>query len=344
MPQNIKKIRFENDYSEGAHPAVLSRIQEANLVQRAGYGLDDACLAAADSIRSRVGRQDADVHFLTGGTSANLIALTAFLRPHEAVICTDTAHIHVHETGAIEAAGHKLITLSAPDGKLSPAPIEEAALRFTDEHMVKPRLVFIANATELGTHYTLSELRSLRAVCDKLGLLLYMDGARLGNALAASDAEWADLPNLLDAFYIGGTKNGALFGEAMVIVNDRLKPYFRYVIKQRGGMMAKGFLLGLQFQALFENDLYMEMARHANAMADELRAALAEKRIPLSPATKTNQVFAVMPNGMIRTLSKRYAFHAMQPIDEQHTVVRLVASWATTREMVSAFRNDLIKI
>ena len=334
---NDSRIRFENDYSECAHPAVLERL--GGMTQRAGYGMDDACAAAAGLIRGMIDFPDADVHFMIGGTSANLTAIAAFLRPHEAVICVDTSHINTHETGAPEASGHKLIALQTADGKIRPEQIERAFAGFPDEHMVKPRLVFIANATELGTCYDLAELKALRAVCDRLGLLLYMDGARLGSALAASDVAWRDLPHLFDAFYIGGTKNGALFGEAMVIVNSSLKPDFRYIIKQRGGMLAKGFLLGLQFLALFEDDLYMRLARHANGMAEKLRAALRAKGVPFYPETPTNQLFAEMPELMIDALSARFAFHTITPVDRK--VARLVTSWATTEEQAEMFAKAI---
>ena len=335
------RIRFENDYSETAHPAVIARLAAEGGISRPGYGLDDACVTAADYIRHHIKRDSTEVHFLIGGTSANLIAHAAFLRPHEAVICAEAAHINVHEAGAVEASGHKMISVQSDDGKLRPDNIRTACLKHSDESMVHPRMVFISNATELGTHYTLSELRLLKDVCKQLNLLLYMDGARLGSALAVSDIQWSDLPNLLDAFYIGGTKNGAMFGEAMVIVNDTLKPYFRTVMKQRGGMLAKGFLLGAQFQALFEGGLYMEIAKHANAAADKMRAALTQKNVAFKPATETNQIFAVMPNDMIGALHTKYAFHIMEPVGGRHSVVRLVTSWATTNGMVEEFTHDL---
>ncbi|MDR2505612.1 MAG: aminotransferase class I/II-fold pyridoxal phosphate-dependent enzyme [Oscillospiraceae bacterium] len=337
------KPNFRNDYSEIMHPRILARLAEQNLTKRAGYGTDEVCASAAAKLRLKLTRDDADVHFLVGGTSANLIALSAFLRPHEAVICAATAHINVHETGSIEAAGHKLINIETRDGKLTPSLIEQNFARYTDEHMVKPKLVFIANATELGTHYALAELRALRAVCDRLGLLLYMDGARIGSAMAASEVGFADLCCVCDAFYIGGTKNGAPVGEAMVIVNPKLKHDFRYIEKQRGGMLAKGFILGHIFDVLFDCNLYLELAGHANKCADKLRSVLAANGVPLAYETATNQVFAIVPNGKLG----RWTDGVICEINERRadeTVLRFVTSWATSEEDLRAFEDAVAGI
>ena len=250
-------LRFQNDYSEGAHPNVLRALCDTNLCSTPGYGLDDDCRRAADAIRARFACPDADVHFLVGGTQTNQLAAAAFLRPWEAMVAADTGHINVHETGAIEATGHKVIAVPGADGKLTPAAIADAAAQHCaapgvyDEHMVLPRMVYVSDATELGTVYTRAELTALRAACDAHGMYLYLDGARLAQALTAagSDLQPEDLPQLCDAFYIGGTKNGLLFGEAMVIVNDALKPGFRRAMKRNGAMLAKGRLLGVQFAA-----------------------------------------------------------------------------------------------
>lgn len=253
-------LRFQNDYSEGAHPNVLRALCDTNLSATPGYGLDDDCRRAADAIRARFACPDADVHFLVGGTQTNLLAATAFLRPWEAMVAADTGHVNVHETGAIEATGHKVIAVPGADGKLTPAAIAAAAAQHCaqpgiyDEHMVLPRMAYISDTTELGTVYTKAELTALRAACDAHGLYLYLDGARLAQALTAAgnDLRPEDLPQLCDAFYIGGTKNGLLFGEAMVIVNDALKPGFRRAMKRSGAMLAKGRLLGVQFAAALE--------------------------------------------------------------------------------------------
>lgn len=241
-------LRFQNDYSEGAHPNVLRALCDTNLCSTPGYGLDDDCRRAADAIRARFACPDADVHFLVGGTQTNQLAAAAFLRPWEAMVAADTGHINVHETGAIEATGHKVIAVPGADGKLTPAAIADAAAQHCaapgvyDEHMVLPRMVYVSDATELGTVYTMAELTALRAACDAHGMYLYLDGARLAQALTAAgnDLQPEDLPQLCDAFYIGGTKNGLLFGEAMVIVNDALKPGFRRAMKRNGAMLAKG--------------------------------------------------------------------------------------------------------
>lgn len=256
-------LRFQNDYSEGAHPNVLRALCDTNLSATPGYGLDNDCRRAADAIRARFACPDADVHFLVGGTQTNLLAAAAFLRPWEAMVAADTGHVNVHETGAIEATGHKVIAVPGADGKLTPAAIADAAAQHCaepgiyDEHMVLPRMAYISDATELGTVYTKAELTALRAACDAHGLYLYLDGARLAQALTAAgnDLRPEDLPQLCDAFYIGGTKNGLLFGEAMVIVNDALKPGFRRAMKRSGAMLAKGRLLGVQFAAALEQDL-----------------------------------------------------------------------------------------
>ncbi|MDR0396722.1 MAG: aminotransferase class I/II-fold pyridoxal phosphate-dependent enzyme [Oscillospiraceae bacterium] len=332
-------IHLENDYSEGAHPAILARLADENLRARSGYGADDACESAAARIRGAIGRDDADVHFLIGGTSANLIALAAFLRPHEAIVCTEQAHINVHETGAIEASGHKSLPFPTTDGKLTPSMIEQLYAKHVDEHMVKPRVAYISNATELGTVYTRGELYALKDCCAKLNLLLYMDGARLGAALAASDVDWSDLPRCLDAFYIGGTKNGALFGEAMVILNESLKPDFRYLIKQRGGMLAKGFLLGYQFDVLFEGGLYLDIARRANGIADGLRGVLAAKGARFLADTRTNMLFPILPDAWIAKLRERFAFHDAERVSSTESAVRLVTSWATPESVVTEFER-----
>ena len=241
-------IRFTNDYSEGCHPSILEAMAATNTEGNPGYSTDPHSARARRLIQAAIGRPDADVHILVGGTQTNATAIAAFLRPYEAVIAATSAHICVHETGAIEATGHKCIACPAADGKLTPAAVRAAVAAHPDEHMVKPRMVYISQTTETGTLYTLAEVQALRAVCDELGLLLYLDGARLAAGLAAGGPSLPELARLCDAFYIGGTKNGALFGEALVLLNDALKPDFRYNIKQRGGMLAKGWLLGIQFE------------------------------------------------------------------------------------------------
>jgi threonine aldolase len=324
-------IFFRNDYSEGAHPAILEALVKTNDHQTIGYGEDEYCREAADLIRARIGRPDADVHFLVGGTQTNLTALSSFLRPHEAVISPARGHICVHETGAIEATGHKIIAMPTEDAKIRPEQIEEAVHFHCDEHMVKPRVVYITNSTELGTIYTLKELEEIREVSSRHGLYLYLDGARLASALTApgNDVTLEDLARLTDAFYIGGTKNGMLFGEAIVILNDRLKEDFRYLIKQKGGLLAKGRLLGVQFKAAFENDLYFEMGTHANRMATLLRDGIRDLGYGFLVDSPTNQLFPVFPNSLVDKLYEVCSFEEEGPVDDDHRSIRFVTSWAT---------------
>ena len=331
-------IYFNCDYLEGGHPKILERMMETNMEQLTGYSTDHYCDSARAKIRRACGREDADVHFLVGGTQTNLTMIASALRPYEAVICADTGHINVHETGAIESTGHKVLTVPKEDGKLTPADVLSVVRSHPDEHMVKPRMVYISQSTEVGTVYTRHELEALRAVCDRQNLLLYLDGARLASGMTAEDCDLipADLHRLCDAFYIGGTKNGALFGEALVLVNDALKPDFRYMIKNRGAMLAKGWLLGMQFEGLFTGDLYFTLGRHANAMAARLRDGLIAKGYELAYPSTTNQVFAVLDKDQIFELTTEAAFEFTKNWDATHDVVRFVTSWATKAEDVDA--------
>lgn len=330
---------FKNDYSEGAHPKILKKLEETNLLQMQGYGEDVCCLQAAQLIRKEINCTKADVHFIPGGTQTNLIALSAFLRPHEAVLSAETGHIEVHETGAIEATGHKVVTITSPNGKLTPELIKPALDFHTDEHMVKPRLVYISNTTEIGTHYSKEDLNTLSKFCRENKLILYMDGARLGSALTIESCNltMADIAKFTDAFYIGGTKNGALLGEALVICNDRLKSDFRFMIKQRGGMLAKGRLLGIQFLTLFEDGLYFELARHANDMAALLKDGITKAGYGFSSNSASNQLFPIFPDNLVEYLQERFEFHVFPYDEEGRTEIRLVTSWATPRQAVIDF-------
>lgn len=336
-------ISFQNDYSEGACPQILEALCRENLIQQPGYGCDSHCEAAQVAIRRLCKNESVSVHFLVGGTPCNMIATAAFLRPHQAVIAAETGHVATHETGAIEGSGHKVCTVQTADGKLTPELVRRVVAAHPNEHMVQPKMVYVSNSTEIGTVYTKAELTALRQVSLELGLYLYLDGARLGSALTcgACDLTLADLAELTDAFYIGGTKNGALMGEAMVLVNPALKADFRYIEKQRGGMLAKGFLLGLQFEVLLSGGLYFDLARHANEMAEKLRAGLLNANLPLFSASPTNQVFPVLPNAVCAALEKRYAFENWEQVDDTHTAVRFVCSWATKEEWVDALLADL---
>lgn len=337
---------FMNDYSEGAHPRILQALLETNLEQAIGYGLDQFTSEAVQLIKEKIGRQDVDIHLIPGGTQTNLIAISAFLRPHEAVIAPLTGHVEVHETGAIEATGHKIITKEGREGKLSPADIIEAVEFHCDEHMVKPKLVYISNSTEVGSIYTKAELTALGKVCREHNLLLFMDGARLGSALTSTknDLTLIEIASLVDAFYIGGTKNGALIGEALVIITDSLKEDFRYHIKQKGALLAKGRLLGIQFRELFRDNLFFELAEHANLMAAKIQDALVALGCPLLLHSPSNQLFPIMPNQVIAELAKDYSFEIQRKADENHSLIRLVTSWATQESAVDEFIEDLKRL
>lgn len=333
---------FRNDYSEGAHPKVLEALISTNLEQTVGYGMDPRCEAARNTIRRLCNAPDADVHFLVGGTQTNLIVIESLLRPYEAVIAAHTGHVNVHETGAIEATGHKVCTAYAPNGKLTPALVESVVNGHSSEHMVHPRLVYISDTTEIGTIYTKAELEALRRCCDEHNLFLFMDGARLGSALASpqNDLTLPDLAALTDAFYIGGTKNGALFGEALVM--NAPNDHFRWHMKQRGAMLAKGRLLGVQFQALLEDGVYFEIARHANEMAYRLRDGIAALGYSFPVPSPSNQQFPVLPNTVVEQLkAKGYEFEIDHAEDDAHTCVRFVTSWATPENAIDAFLKDL---
>lgn len=334
---------FANDYSEGAHPKILEAMMNINLTQHTGYGLDIHTSRAVELIKAEIDRSDADVHLIVGGTQTNLIAIAAALRPYQAVISAHTGHINVHETGAIEATGHKVLAYNTPDGKLTPALVQQALDSHTDEHMVQPKMVYISNSTETGTQYSKSELEALHHISRQNGLYLFMDGARLGAALTSpvNDLTMADIAKLTDVFYIGGTKNGALFGEALVICHNHLKPDYRFMIKQRGAMLAKGWLLGIQFEELFQNNLYYDMSSHANMMAEQLRTAISGRGFVFASGSMTNQLFPILPDTLIEKLERNFTFNTDRRWDSTHTVIRLVTSWATTREGVDAFISAL---
>ena len=334
---------FRNDYSEGAHPQVLQALADTNGVQTVGYGVDPYCQAAADTIRRLCAVPDAAVHFLVGGTQVNLVTIDAFLQSYEAVIAAQTGHVSTHETGAIEATGHKVCTVESPDGKLTPSLIESVLAQHNGtEHMVLPRLVYISDTTEIGTLYTKAELTALRQCCQAHGLFLYLDGARLGSALTATgnDLTLPDLAALTDGFTIGGTKNGALFGEALVLTHPL--PHYRWHMKQRGAVLAKGRLLGVQFQTLLEDGLYFDLARHANRLALRLRDGIAALGYPFPVDSPSNQQFPVLPNAAVKKLQELgYEFEIDHLVDDGHTCIRLVTSWATPEGAMESFLRDL---
>ena len=330
---------FINDYSAGAHPRILDAFAKTNLDNTVGYANDEHCKNAEMLIKQRIKDMDADIHFMVGGTITNLTAISAFLKPYQAAISPHTGHICVHETGSVEATGHKVIHVKSDDGKIYPMQIEQVVLSHEDEHMVQPKLVYISNSTEIGTIYTKAELTELRKVCDKHGLYLYMDGARLGSALTASgnDLNMEDLPRLLDAFYIGGTKNACLFGEALVIVNPQLKPDFRFSIKQKGGMFAKGRLIGIQFEEMFKDNLYFDIAAETNAYAKKLSDGIRAKGYDFIVDSPSNQIFPIFPQTLVEKLEKEYNFYRWASVEDDKIAIRLVTAWTTTDEDVESF-------
>ncbi|MEI7989640.1 MAG: beta-eliminating lyase-related protein [Chloroflexota bacterium] len=337
------RYNFQNDYSEGAAPRILEALTKTNFTQELGYSEDQYCLEAAALIRHSIDNEEADIHFVSGGTQANIIMLSSSLRSFESVIAVESGHICVHETGAIEATGHKINTIKGKEGKVTAAEIEAVVAGHGDEHMVKPRVVFISHSSEVGTIYTAKELREIAATCKKLNLYLYLDGARLGSALTskAADLTIKELSSLVDAFYIGGTKNGALLGEVMVINNPLLKPDFRYHIKQKGGLLSKGRVLGIQFLELFKDNLYFDLARHANAMAERLTHGITDLGYSFQTNSPTNQIFPILPNKVIHELSHHYRFYVWAKVDDEQSSIRLVTSWATREDAVDEFVKDL---
>lgn len=338
---------FLNDYSEGAHPNILKALETTNLIQENGYGNDSYCLKAAELIKSEIQNPEAEVFFISGGTQANLLVISALLRPYEAVISADTGHIAGHEAGAIEATGHKVITTPGENGKLTPRQIENALEHYhLGPHVVKPKMVYISNATELGTVYSSEDLKELYTFCQHKDLLLFMDGARLGVALTSKDnnLSFQDIGKYTDVFYIGGTKNGALLGEAVVFNNINLSEGFDYNIKQKGAMLAKGRVLGVQFSELFQNDLFFDLARQANETAQYLARGLKALNIPFLLDSPTNQIFPIFSHKAINELHKTYSFHEWLKRDDQNSAVRLVTSWATKKEDIDEFIETVKKL
>lgn len=333
------KTSLKNDYSEGAHPRILNALTQYNSGQQEGYGLDQHCLAAAAILQKAIGDTSAEIHFLAGGTQTNMIALAAFLRPYEACICATSGHVATHETGAIEATGHKLLTIDTANGKIAPQQIEPVLQGHSSEHMVKPAMVYISNPTELGTIYTQEELDALFLFCQKKKLALYLDGARLGNAIMTKNSglSLSGIYRSTDAFFIGGTKNGALLGEALIFSNQEKAQNLRYLIKQRGAMLAKGRILGIQFEELFRDDLYFQLAAHANAMAQRLAEELGKSGCQLLLSSPTNQIFPIFRKEHIHRLEKEFSFYLWQDVDTDHAAIRLVTSWATQPETIEHF-------
>ena len=343
-------IRWNNDYNHGAHPAILKALQDTNGSSYGGYGLDEWCAKAAQDIKAHLGGADAEVHFLLGGTQANFTVINAALRPYQGVISTESGHIHAHETGAIEHGGHKIHVLKGVDGKLTAEAVAAEAEAFLEsgvkEHITQPKLVYISFPTEFGTVYSKQELEDLAAVCRKYRLYLFVDGARMGYGLAADggDVTLADVARCADAFYIGGTKCGMLMGEAVVLVNDDLKDHFRSYIKQNGGMLAKGWLLGLQFSTLFENGLYFEITKYAVGEAMRIRDAFRAKGIPFHMESPTNQQFVVLTESQMEQLGQRHIFEYITRVDAERHCVRFCTSWSTLPADTDTLISDIASL
>ena len=335
-------LYYLSDYTEGAHPRILERLQETNLISQPGYGEDRFCAAAREKIRAACRKPEADVYFLVGGTQCNAVTIASLLQRWEAVIAADTGHINVHEAGAIEFTGHKVIPLAQQGGKLSADTVRGYCAAFyaneTHDHMPFPGMVYISQPTELGTLYSKAELAALHAVCGEYGLRLFVDGARLGYGLMSPDCDLSlpELCELCDVFYIGGTKVGALCGEALVFPRGDMPKHMATMVKQQGAMLAKGRLLGVQFDTLFTDDLYFEISRHAIDLAMKLKAAFLEKGYPLFADSPTNQQFPILTEAQEEKLRQYAAFETWEPLPDGRKAVRFVTSWATREEDVDA--------
>ncbi|KFE98992.1 threonine aldolase family protein [Chryseobacterium luteum] len=334
------KFSFKNDYSEGCHPNILEALLKSNFEQQAGYGEDEYSLKAKQLIREKIKNPDSEVYLVSGGTQANLIVISSVLRPYQCVISAAPGHILNNETGAIEATGHKILSIETADGKLRPADIVPVLESHSNiPHQVMPKLVYISNSTELGTVYLAEELEELSGFCRKNGLYLFMDGARLGHGLTSeiSNLTLEKVAELTDIFYLGGTKNGALIGEAIVISNKDLQPDFAFNIKQKGALLAKGRLLGIQFMELMKNDLYFDLAKHANIQAMKIKNAMKERGVAFLSDTYTNQIFPIISNKLIEILSEHFEFYVWKKMDEKYSAIRLITSWNTADEAVESF-------
>ena len=339
-------IYFRSDYSQGAHPKILEALAKTNSEHHDGYGMDAHCENAANMIKDLIGIKDCSVHMMVGGTPCNVTTIAAALRPYEGVISARTGHAYVHETGAVEATGHRVITVEGVNGKLKPEHIDLAMKEFDDEHTVLPRMVYISQPTEIGSIYFKEEVEAIREKCNQHNLYLYLDGARLGSALTSkyNDLSIQDIARLCDAFYIGGTKNGALLGEALVILNPAIDDHYRWMIKRQNGMLAKGRLIGVQFEAFFEGGedcLYFEIARHSNEMAERLKAGLESLGIGFYSESQTNQLFPILPASVVEALENDFFFYRWAPEEMGMIPVRFVTGWGTTEEDVDALLNRL---
>lgn len=341
------QISFKNDYSEGCHPRILEALTRTNTVQQDGYGADEYCEIAANLIKEKAKAPNSVVHFISGGTQANLLVIAASLRPHQSVIATTTGHIYTNETGAIEASGHKINAIEGINGKLNPDHVQQVLDAHQNKpHVLKQKMVYISHSTEMGTIYNRQELTNLYRFCQQNGLYLFMDGARLGHGIMAKDSDLsiADIAQLTDVFWIGGTKNGALLGEAIVINNPELQTDFAFHIKQRGAMLAKGRILGIQFEELFKDNLYFDLARSANEQAMKIKHAFLENGFEFWAETTTNQIFPILTHTQITQLGQKFAFHHWRKVDDEHSAIRLITSWATPKENVMALVGEIGKL
>jgi len=347
LERMITMYYFTNDYSEGAHPKIMEKLCATNMEQTNTYGTDYYSSKAKELIKKACGRKDIDVHLLVGGTQTNLTIICAALRPHQGVFSTVLSHINTHEAGAIERTGHKVLSLPTLDGKVTAKQIEDNYLQYKNDpncaHWVQPKMVYISQPTEIGSLYHKEELENLYAVCQKYGLYLFIDGARLGYGLAANDNNLGlpDIARLCDVFYIGGTKCGALFGEAVVIINPLLQEDFFSISKQSGAILAKGRLLGIQFETLFTDNLYENICRHGINMAMEIKNALENKKLPMVSESTTNQQFPIFPNSMLKKLSEKYIFAPWEIINADNTAVRICTGWATDDAQVISLIRDI---
>lgn len=337
------KYSFKNDYSEGAHPRILEALLRTNEIQQPGYGLDEYSLEAKKIIQNLL-KRDSQVHFVSGGTQANLTVISALLRPHESIIAASTGHISTNEAGAIEATGHKINEVQTENGKLAVEDLQNVLHQHQNvPHQVKQKLVYISNSTEIGTIYTLKELKALYDFCQEKKLFLFMDGARLGNALTSveNDITLEDLAEYTDVFYLGGTKNGALLGEAIILNNEELFEDFGFHLKMRGALLAKGRLLGIQFLELLKDNLYFELADFANVQAMKIKDAFRNLGCNFLTETFTNQIFPILNQSQISELSKKYDFYVWKQINESAAAVRIITSWQTPTDIVDQFIHDI---
>lgn len=342
-------IYFRSDYSQGAHPKVMDALVKTNFEHTDGYGLDEHCEHAARMVQDLIDNHDCHVHMMVGGTPCNVTTIAASLKPYESVVSVRGGHAYFHETGAVEGTGHRIVTMEGANGKLTPEMIDQAWEEYEDEHTPIPKLCYISQPTEIGTIYSKAEMTALSEKCKAHNMLLYVDGARLGCALTCRDNDLTiqELATLCDAFYIGGTKNGALFGESLVILNDTMNDHFRWMIKRQCGLLAKGRLIGVQFEALLEggmDSIYFSMASHANEMAALLRDSLTELGVPFFGSSQTNQIFPVLPTAVVKELEKDFFFYEWAPEKNGMIPIRLVTAWGTTKDDVEAFLRTIKKL